>query len=200
LKQTGNELQAEANFRLRCLRIDSPFSSSRCEGLFVERPKPAPDFMVSRYGQRAFIEAVTVNPSDGEPLPGPTEGPPEMRRPEEIKALLKGKMPIKFGSALYSKLSRKKPYWDLPDVVGYPLIFAIADFHEPQSMTWSSSALFEYLYGVTQTLRCLGRLSSRLSRAKVRRHGAKGCPCFTTRMPVSRCPRKCFLASLTTSS
>ncbi len=119
------------------------------EGLFVERPKPAPDFMVSRYGQRAFIEAVTVNPTDGEPLPGPTEGPPEMRRPEEIKELLKGKMPIKFGSALYSKLSRKKPYWDLPDVVGQPLIFAIADFHEPQSMTWSSSALFEYLYGVT---------------------------------------------------
>lgn len=119
------------------------------DGLFVERPKPAPDYLVSRYGQKVFIEAVTVNPTDGEPLQGPKEGRPEMRGPEDIKALLKGKMPIKFGSALYSKLSRKKPYWELSEVAGHPLIFAIADFHESQSMTWSSSALFEYLYGVT---------------------------------------------------
>lgn len=119
------------------------------ERLFVERPKPAPDFMVSRYGQRVYVEAVTVNPTDGDPLPVPKEGPPKIRSQEEIKKLLKGKMPIKFGSALYSKLSRKKPYWELPEVAGHPLVFAIADFHEQQSMTWSSSALFEYLYGVT---------------------------------------------------
>ncbi|CAG9183237.1 hypothetical protein LMG23994_05093 [Cupriavidus pinatubonensis] len=56
-------------------------------------------------------------------------------------------MPIKFGSALYSKLNRKTPYWTLPNVANHPLVFAIADFHEPQSMTWSSSALFKYLYG-----------------------------------------------------
>lgn len=37
----------------------------------------------------------------------------------------------------------------IPEVTGHPLVFAIADFHEPQSMTWSSTALFEYLYGVT---------------------------------------------------
>jgi hypothetical protein len=119
------------------------------EGLFVDRPKPAPDFLVNRYGKRVFVEAVTVNPTDGEPMSGPRDGPPGMRSQEEIKELLKGKMPIKFGSALYSKLSREKPYWELPAVAGQPLVFAIADFHEPQSMTWSSSALFEYLYGVT---------------------------------------------------
>ena len=58
-------------------------------------------------------------------------------------------MPIRFGSALYSKLSRKTPYWELEHVKGHPLIFAVADFHENQSMTWTSPALLEYLYGVT---------------------------------------------------
>ncbi|MHB8253555.1 MAG: hypothetical protein ACYDEV_07630 [Acidiferrobacter sp.] len=37
----------------------------------------------------------------------------------------------------------------MQDVVGHPLVFAIADFHEEQSMTWTSSALFAYLYGVS---------------------------------------------------
>ncbi len=47
--------------------------------------------MVSRYAQRIFIEAVTVNPTNGEPVPVAKDGPPEMRGPEEIKELLKGK-------------------------------------------------------------------------------------------------------------
>jgi hypothetical protein len=37
----------------------------------------------------------------------------------------------------------------MKDVVGYPLVFAIADFHEKQSMTWTSTALMNYLYGVS---------------------------------------------------
>lgn len=119
------------------------------DGLFVERPKPAPDFAAIRHGRKVFIEAVAVGPTDGEPIPAAKEGPPALKDPEEIKTLLKGKMPIKFGSALYSKLSRKTPYWKIPEVVDHPLLFAIADFHDQQSMTWSSSALFEYLYGIT---------------------------------------------------
>ncbi|MEO8021924.1 hypothetical protein [Polaromonas sp.] len=117
-------------------------------GLFVEKPNPAPDFCVKSGRKQVFIEAVTVNPSAGEPKVEPSkEG--LMRSPEEILELLKGKAPIKFGSALYSKLNRKKPYWELDDVKGKPLVFAIADFHESQSMTWTSPALLQYLYGVS---------------------------------------------------
>lgn len=119
------------------------------DGLYIDRPDPAPDFSVRTGGRTVFIEAMTVNPTDGEVPPQPTAGNPILREREEIVELLKGKMPIKFGSTLFSKLSRKTPYWKLPNVVAHPLVFAIADFHEPQSMTWSSSALFQYLYGVS---------------------------------------------------
>lgn len=120
------------------------------EGLYVERPDPAPDFAVRLGRKKVYIEAVTVNPTAGEIPPATaTEVGIVTREPEEIAKLLNGKMPIKFGSALYSKLSRKTPYWTLPGVAENPLVFAIADFHEPQSMIWSSSALFKYLYGVS---------------------------------------------------
>lgn len=60
-------------------------------------------------------------------------------------------VPLKFGSALFSKLTRKhKKYWKLPHVAGYPLVFAVQDFHAPQAMSWSSSSLVEYLYGIRQ--------------------------------------------------
>jgi hypothetical protein len=117
------------------------------EGLYVERPKQAPDFSVSDGNEKVFIEAVIVGPTDNAEQT-PEELPPE-RSQEELMELLRGKVAIKFGSALYSKLSRKPPYWELPHVAGRPLVFAIADFHEKQSMTWTTSALIEYLYGVT---------------------------------------------------
>lgn len=117
-------------------------------GLFVTKPTPAPDFKVE-FGHRiVFIEAVTVGPTAGDPIILPNERPKE-RTLEEIRDLLKTKVPIKFGSALYSKLTRKTPYWEMQEVKGHPLVFAIADFHEAQSMTWTSQALLEYLYGVT---------------------------------------------------
>ncbi|MFH0921605.1 MAG: glycosaminoglycan attachment protein, partial [Fibrobacterota bacterium] len=41
-----------------------------------------------------------------------------------------------------------KRYWELPHVNNNPLVLAIADFHDDQSMLWSSTALINYLYGV----------------------------------------------------
>ncbi len=117
-------------------------------GLFVEKPKPAPDFMVSSGRNKVFIEAVTVGPSSKDPAPLPDDEP-RMRSPDEIKELLKGKIPIRFGSSLYSKLTRKNPYWEMEGVKNQPLVFAIADFHEKHSMTWTSPALLQYLYGVS---------------------------------------------------
>lgn len=115
-------------------------------GLFVSKPDPAPDFLVTDGKRKIFIEAVTVNSTSGEPLPRP-EDPPAMRSPESILELNKSKIPIKYRNALWKKLKRKTPYWTLPDVRGCPLVFAIADFHEKQSMTWTSTGLFHYLYG-----------------------------------------------------
>ncbi len=57
-------------------------------------------------------------------------------------------MAIRWGSALFSKM--KKQYWDLPHVKDKPLIFAIADFHDNQSMLWSSTSRINYLYGIKQ--------------------------------------------------
>jgi hypothetical protein len=119
-------------------------------GLFVSKPDPAPDFLVTTGGKKkVFIEAVTVGPGAGDPPVEPDRPGPFFREQEEVRELLKAKMPIRFGGALWSKLTRKKPYWEMDHVKGHPLVFAIADFHEQQSMMWSSSALLQYLYGVT---------------------------------------------------
>ncbi|MCH7759071.1 hypothetical protein IID20_01815 [Patescibacteria group bacterium] len=65
--------------------------------------------------------------------------------PEEKKAFLNHFMPIKYGSPLFSKL--KKKYWELPHVKGYPLLFAIEDFSNTNSLTFGRSSLPTYLYG-----------------------------------------------------
>jgi hypothetical protein len=115
------------------------------ENLFIDRSNAAPDFLVSNGFQTVGIEAVTVQPSppDFQDDIDPTE-----LSPERIRELQKDFLPIKFGSPLYSKLTKK--YWTLPHVRNRPLLFAIADFHAKQSVLWSSTALGEYLYGYRQ--------------------------------------------------
>jgi hypothetical protein len=51
--------------------------------------------------------------------------------------------PIRLGSALYSKLQKR--YWDLPHVAGKPLVFAIQDFPEPESLYHRSASLWQDL-------------------------------------------------------
>jgi hypothetical protein len=103
------------------------------EELSIDRSKNAPDFMVSGYGHKAAIECVIVGRKAGAEFV--INQPPRIPdpSPERDEAVA-----IRFGSPLYSKL--KKKYWELPHVSGGPLIFAIADFHENQSMTWSLSS------------------------------------------------------------
>lgn len=98
-----------------------------------------PDFGAIKQGFPIAIEATTVNPTDG------ISAPPH-ETTEQRKVLIEDYMPIKFGSALYSKL--QKSYWELPHMENVPLVFAIHDFHSNDSMTWSSTALHEYLYGI----------------------------------------------------
>jgi DNA-directed RNA polymerase subunit F len=117
------------------------------ERLFINREYEAPDFLVTDGRQKVAIEAVTVNASEG-------NKDIEDLTPEKIVELLKNDIPLKFGSALFSKMDRKnkkgKPiekYWELEHVKGCSLVFAIADFSSEGSMCWSSNALIDYLYG-----------------------------------------------------
>ncbi|WP_276741496.1 hypothetical protein [Victivallis vadensis] len=113
------------------------------EHFFVDNSSKYPDFVFSKGKNCYALECTTVNPGkcDIDTLP---------QKPVEIEKLIKDYFPIKFGSALYSKLthqSNKKHYWELPNVVGKPLIIAIEDFHLEDSMCYSSSGLERYLYG-----------------------------------------------------
>lgn len=115
------------------------------EELFLNRDHNAPDFMAMKCGETVAIEAVIVGRKPDNP-PRYLRTMPVRKTPEEVIVEQENSMPIRFGSPLYSKL--QKEYWELPHVSGHPLVFAIADFHDDQSMLWSSTALINYLYGV----------------------------------------------------
>lgn len=115
------------------------------EQLFIDRTMSAPDFMVKKFGISVAIEAAIVGRRKENPI-SLFRGPSGPKTRSEFYREHQDAMPIRFGSSLYTKLSKK--YWELPHVAGNPLVFAIADFHDDQSMLWSSTALLNYLYGV----------------------------------------------------
>lgn len=104
-------------------------------GYAFDRSYQAPDFLCVGPLGNFCIEATTVNPSD------PPVNLADMTKEEYYQNYV----PMKFGSALYSKLQKR--YWEKEHVKGMPLVFAIQDFHEFQSMSWSVYALSEYLFG-----------------------------------------------------
>lgn len=110
-------------------------------GYGLNRAHAAPDFHCQGLRGEFFIEATTINPSDVVP------GPDTSNR----QAYFENYVPIKYGSALFSKLRRK--YWEQPHVSGHPFVLAIQDFHAPHAMAWSNSALVEYLYAIRQVER-----------------------------------------------
>ncbi len=115
------------------------------EKLFIKRNYNAPDFIVEKCGMSVAVEAVIVGRHQNNPLKY-SRSINNVPLPSNILEKNENEMPIRFGSPLFSKL--KKEYWKLPHVKGKPLVFAIADFHDDQSMLWSSTALINYLYGV----------------------------------------------------
>ncbi|HEV7254143.1 MAG TPA: hypothetical protein VGN97_13750 [Mesorhizobium sp.] len=112
----------------------------------LPRDHAVPDFCCSSILGELYVEAVTVGPTfkDGAVAP-----PPPFDTPEDLEHYVKQYMPIKFGSALFSKL--KKKYWEQPHVAGKPFVFAIADFSAPMSMVHSQPALERYLFGFEHT-------------------------------------------------
>jgi len=122
------------------LYLFATFVEMRCA---INRAGVVPDFCCTGIHGEFCVEAVTVNPTQekgGKPLP-----PPPTNTPDEIRVFQKEYMPIKYGSVLTSKLSKK--YWEAPAAVGKPLLFAVHDFHAPMSMIFTRSALPVYLYG-----------------------------------------------------
>lgn len=111
-------------------------------GLLIESNHATPDFELNHFGDKIFVEAVTVNPSEHPDRP---DMPPPVTQ-QEVEERLNDFMPIKFGSSLYSKVA--KEYWRKSHVNGNPLVLAIHDYHNENAMTWSRTALSEYLYGI----------------------------------------------------
>lgn len=109
----------------------------------IDRTEPAPDFLAESSIGKIAIEAVTVNPT--EKGMGTLGELPDQNTEEGMWAYRNEYMPIKFGSALYSKL--RKRYWTKKHVRGIPLVLAVQDFSLPGSMTYTGSALGLYLYG-----------------------------------------------------
>ncbi len=112
----------------------------------------APDLVASSPFAEIALEATTLAPSQS----GPLALHPGTGTEKEMQRFLQDYMPMKFGSALNSKLSKRsdgKAYWRRPESEGKPFLLAVADFHQPGSpgeigsMVYTQSALWRYLYG-----------------------------------------------------
>ena len=115
------------------------------EKFSFERKYNAPDYIVDKYGHRVGIEAVIVGRKPNNPARYFKPNPEEILN-VDVRAEHENAMPIRFGSPLFTKLQKR--YWELPQLKNLSLVFAIADFHDDQSMIWSGTELFNYLYGV----------------------------------------------------
>jgi len=98
----------------------------------------APDYIIEKLNYKIAVEAVIVSRKKG-------LGDGASLNSKEIQARLNNEVPLLFSNALYDKM--KKKYWEKDHVKGKPFVIAIADFHDAMSMTWTSTALSDYLYG-----------------------------------------------------
>lgn len=152
-------------------------------GLDVEQLE-APDFRCRAPGIDFTVEATTAAPS----TMGPLAEHPDPRTQSEIAEFLRDYMPMKYGSALHSKLMKTNGsglhYWEREESRDKPFLLAIADFHKPAdrdmlgSMTYTQSALWQYLYGqrVHWTFDEAGKLIITPEKVDEHRYGAKVVP------------------------
>lgn len=119
------------------------FAYLRDVGFEVERPVEGVDFIATRNGVTVAVEATTANPSADPSRDAGWEAEPSNA---ELLQEVQHAIPIRLGSALFSKFQRR--YWERPDVKGLPLILAIESFAGAESLHFSSTGLVSYLYGV----------------------------------------------------
>lgn len=114
----------------------------------IDRSFAQPDFLLKKDGQTVSVEAATVA-EDGE-----NYAPIKLGREflDELLEYVDKEMPFKFSRTLRNKV-RHKPqpanlhYWELPQTVGHPFVLAVHDYSRRMSMTYSSMAMQNYLYG-----------------------------------------------------
>ena len=106
----------------------------------VAEPYDQPDFLARRFGESAWIEAVTANPPQ---VVTETVSLPIQRVVDDL-------LPIRYGTPLKRKLGAE--YWKRDHVAGKPLVIAIADFADDDPLRWSHAGLYRYLYGKEITL------------------------------------------------
>jgi hypothetical protein len=114
-------------------------------GYRVDRSKENPDFLVERNGTVVAVEATTVNASSRGAVAKYGRKIEELTE-EERREYTLNELPIRFGSALLSKL--RQQYWNLPHCTGLPFVIAIEAFHDKGSLEFSDNALASYLYGL----------------------------------------------------
>ncbi len=119
------------------------FATLTESGYVLDRTAPMPDFVALGSGGPIALEATTVNPRV---IDGQLEPEPPTETEEQQINYARHYMPIRYAGPLTTKLNKR--YWEREHVSGLPLVFAIQDFHEPLSMSWSGSSLPIYLYGV----------------------------------------------------
>lgn len=146
------------------------------EQLFTSRDHDCPDFMVTKYGKSVAIEATIVGRRSDRPVSYFKTTPSLPENEDDVRQRLENEIPIRFGSPLYSKLQKR--YWELDHVKDLPLVLAIADFHDDQSMTWTSTALINYLYGVKHEFHFdeTGQLIITPLKIEKHKHGQKEIP------------------------
>lgn len=137
----GNEF----NSRLFELYLHAAFYEL---GFELDRSYAQPDFMLAKAGNIVCVEAATVAELD---VPGtPVVVNQEMFL--DLEEYVRTEMPFKFYRTLLRKM-RHKPqpanvnYWDLPHTQGHPFVLAIHDYSRRMSMSLSSTAMHEVLYG-----------------------------------------------------
>lgn len=123
------------------------FAMFRESGHTIDRSHQRPDFMISRDGITAAVEAVTASPPSNAGVQQYLVLPAD-QTPQERDAYVKHNIPVRLGSPLFTKLKAK--YWEEPHVAGKPFVIAIEDFHQAGSLATSSTPLARYLFGQEQ--------------------------------------------------
>ncbi|NQX46950.1 glycosaminoglycan attachment protein [Paenibacillus tritici] len=154
-------------------------------GYKLNRDYDRPDFIVERDGYKVAIEATTVNSTvDRKQIMDGKKAHRDLTL-EELYEKLRNELPIKFGSPLFSKLNKK--YWELNHCKDIPLVLAIEAFHEEDSLSFTSNALIQYLYGIRHELHIdeEGRDSVNKSDINEHRSGNKVIPSVFFQQPYT---------------
>jgi hypothetical protein len=113
-------------------------------GLVLDRTHEQPDFLVSRGGLHAALEAVTANPPTGQATDISLRNMVPLSDAEIFEKVSR-EFPRRMSKALVKKL--KHAYHELPHCSGKPLVLVTGPFFEAGANFYTDDALFYPLYG-----------------------------------------------------